>query len=169
MLNKNFRIFCSCFPYLKFLRNGSVLNTLIRQEKGPVKNTPIERTKETSVEEIRTRTVMFVTQTPRGELAARLRSVLRGLEHICKFRVKVVERTGRTLRSHFPLTRLWEGLECGREDCVTCHQGLEDLPPCTRSSVVYENICAVCNPGARTKGELKSYSPGDPIHLHRGV
>ena len=87
-----------------------------------------------------------------------MRTILKGLEHITKFRIKVVGRTGRTLKSFFPLTRLWEG-QCGRMDCVTCTQGLEDIPPCTRSSVVYENICTICNPQARTKGDLKSYSP----------
>ena len=124
--------------------------------QGSTTSLPEARTR--PVAEIRTRTVLFLNQTPRGELASRIKSVLRGKEHITQFRIKVVERTGRTLRSHFPLTRLWEG-HCGRQDCVTCSQGLEDIPPCTRSSVVYENICTVCNPQARTKGDLKSYSP----------
>ena len=45
-------------------------------------------------------------------------------------------------------------MKSGRGDCVTCEQGgEEELPPCTKSNLVYENICVMCNLGATTKGE----------------
>ena len=34
------------------------------------------------------------------------------------------------------------------------------MPPCTRKSLVYENICGKCNPGAGGKEEVKG--GGDP-------
>ena len=80
------------------------------------------------------------------------------------FYVKVVERTGRKLQSLFPLN-LWDGTMCGREqDCTTCYQGAETLPNCTRQSVVYENVCAKCVPGARSKEpvETKDLDPEKP-------
>ena len=43
----------------------------------------------------------------------------------------------------------WQGRVCGREICVTCSQGGEELPDSTRaSSVVYESLCTQCNPSA---------------------
>ena len=69
---------------------------------------------------------------------------------------KVVERTRATLRSQFPVSGLWDGARCGRGDWITCEQGAEDIPNCTRSSVVYENVCKRCNLWAGEQGELKN-------------
>ena len=101
------------------------------------------------------RTVLFVEQSNHGELARRVRVLLRELQPMLGFGVKVVERTGTTLKGKFPLNTLWEGAPCGRLDCVTCTQGGEVLPPCTRRNLVYESICALCNPGVRGKEEIK--------------
>ena len=99
--------------------------------------------------EMEQKIVLFVEQTQNGELAKRLREALRGMEHTLGFRVKVVERTGRSLGSKFPLNNLWVGAKCGREDCTTCEQGgEEEPPPCTKNNLVYENICTGCNKGA---------------------
>ena len=51
---------------------------------------------------------------------------------------------------------------CGRQECVTCHQGGEDRPDCMRVNLVYENIYIKCNPGALNKGELKEPAEGSP-------
>ena len=100
-------------------------------------------------------TVLFVEQTPRGELAHRLRELLQRLEPTLGFNIKTVERTGATLRSNFPLYELWENKQCGRNDCIPCQQGADFVQPCTKTSVVYENTCLTCNPGADGKRELK--------------
>ena len=44
---------------------------------------------------------------------------------------------------------------CGRNDCIPCQQGADFVQPCTKTSVVYENTCLTCNPGADGKRELK--------------
>ena len=67
----------------------------------------------------KTRTVLFVDQTPEGRLAKDLREVLTRLENILGFKVKVVERTGTSLRNCLPNTNPWSGT---RQDCVTCNQ-----------------------------------------------
>ena len=104
--------------------------------------------------ELEQKTVLFVEQSPGGELAKRIRESLRRMENTLGFKVKVVERTGRSLGSKFPLNNLWAGVKCGRGDCVTCEQGgEEELPQCTQTNLVYENICVGCNPGATRKGE----------------
>ena len=60
-----------------------------------------------------------------------------------------MERTGATLRSKVPLTNL------------TCEQGAEMLSTCTKTSVVYENVFAMCNPeaGAKELGGIKDDVP----------
>ena len=100
--------------------------------------------------------VLFVDQTPGGELASRMRELLRRVEPTTGFHLKVLERTGLSLQSQFPLTTLWDGAPCGREeDCITYYQGAEMLPNCTRQSIVYENVCSQCVPSAKEDKELK--------------
>ena len=97
-----------------------------------------------------------VDQTPGGELASRLRELFTRPEPTLGFFVKVVERPGRSLQGLFPLTTLWEGASCGRtEDCTTCYQGADILPNCTRQSILYENVCTRCVPGAVNKEQVK--------------
>ena len=103
---------------------------------------------------MRVRTILFVEQSPNGELARRMRERLRSMEETLGFRAKVVERVGQQLGSKFSLSTVWDGTKCGRSDCVTIEQGVEELPPCTMKNVLYENICVECNPGGSNKGEL---------------
>ena len=100
-------------------------------------------------------TVLFVEQTQDGELAARLREMFNRLEPILGFTVKTVEKTGSKLGSKFPLYNLWDGTACGRQECIPCGQGAEFIQSCTKTSVVYENVCQKCNPGAGGERELK--------------
>ena len=111
---------------------------------------------------LKTRAVLFVDQTPNGELAKLIREQIQTLEPVLGYRLRVVERTGRNLLSHFPQTKTWSGVECGISECITCNQGGEEIPNCTRASVVYESICSLCNPGVGGKGELKKVKEGPP-------
>ena len=63
---------------------------------------------------------MFVENTEGGELRSRMKEVIKNLETNLGFTIRVVERNGSSLRSKFPLTNLWEGSMCGRQDCTTC-------------------------------------------------
>ena len=76
--------------------------------------------------------------------------------------IRVVERTGRNILTNFPQLQTWKGLQCGRDECVTCNRGGEEPPNCTRPSVVYESTCSKCNPDALKKGKLKMKSEGAP-------
>ena len=84
------------------------------------------------------------------------------LQRILGFRVKVVERTGTSLRSSMPNTNPWAGGHCTRVECVTCNQNAEEKPACTKPNLVYENICVKCNPDAVKKGELKDINKDVP-------
>ena len=111
-------------------------------------------------EQLPTRSVIFVDNTEGGELATRMKDLMRRLSPSLGFNIKVVERNGSTLRSRFPVTNLWEGSQCGRSDCTTCNQGAEKLPQCTKTSVLYENICHKCNEGAGSSKELTDVKEG---------
>ena len=112
-----------------------------------------------------TSTVLFVEQTIDGELAKRMRKVVVRLAPLMGFTVKVVERTGLKLNNKFSQDQ-WKGTPCGRSGCITCTQGGEQVPPCTKRSVLYENFCGVCNEGVlnakntmdfRTEGTASVY------------
>ena len=60
------------------------------------------------------KSVLFVEHTKDGELSRRLREVIGRMAPMLGFSIKVVERSGRTLKSCFPQSSLWEGVHCGR-------------------------------------------------------
>ena len=99
------------------------------------------------------KTVLFVEHSRGGELATRMKELVRRLAPILGFSIKVVERTGTALKNSFPLNNLWDGVMCGRPECIPCTQGADQLPPCTQPSLVYENVCNICNKGAANKKE----------------
>ena len=76
------------------------------------------------------------------------------MEPALGFKIKVVERCGRSLGSQFPLATLWDGAQCEHQDCITCRQEAEDL--------VYENICSTCNLTASKKGDMEQTKEGAP-------
>jgi hypothetical protein len=85
------------------------------------------------------------------------------------FKTKVVERGGTSLKNLLPNTNPWAGGHCSRTDCITCNQGVEELPDCTKRSLVYENICNICNPDAVKKGELKEINKEVPSRRNLSV
>ena len=116
----------------------------------------------TGNQELRTRAVIFVPQTPSGELAKRTREVIQKMEHLLKFKLKVVERAGTSLQNQFSQSSIWRGMACGRQECIPCHQEGEEIQNCTKTSLVYENICLVCNPKAANKGDLERQETDQP-------
>ena len=111
---------------------------------------------------LKTRAVLFMEQTPGGELARRMREQLVSLEPTLGYKIRVVERTGQSIQKIFARTSVWSGLKCGREHCITCNKEGEDVPDCTRRRVVYESICTRCNPSSLNKGELKAQVSTNP-------
>ena len=141
-----------------------------KRKKDGEETTPSSRIKGRSVKEVqhkgeedlKTRAVLFVPQTPMGELATRTREVLERMKEVMGFRLKVVERAGVSLQNQFSQSALWRSLPCERKECIPCMQGGEEVPECTKTSVVYENICLVCNPSAASKGDLKTQETNTP-------
>ena len=125
--------------------------------------------KEDVAKEERTASVLFVPNTKDGILAKNLREVVERVKGILGYRIKIVERSGTPLKLMFPLTKIGEGKECGRQDCVTCTQETrgEVLPQCKKRSVVYMNICTKCNPGVGEE-KHKLTPPTHPPSLYIG-
>ena len=73
----------------------------------------------------------------------------------------MVEKSGTKLKDHFPLTNLWEGTKCEREDCPTCR---EEFPNCKKRNLVYESTCLVCKPEAGRRGPIKEVDKDVPSH-----
>ena len=125
----------------------------VRVQRRPGRRNRVKDRHRHGVQGMQARSVLFVDHTPGGELATRIRELLTRLEPLLGFKIKVVERCGKNLQSHFPLNNLWQGAKCGREECVTCEQeGAEELPDCSKRSVLYENACVDCIPTAGRKG-----------------
>ena len=119
-------------------------------------------TSEQGAEELIPQTVLFVEYSRGGELASRLRELFKRLEKVVGFSVKVVERAGTTLKNMFSTTTLWDGSKCGREECTTCNQGAEMPLNCRKASLVYENVCRKCNPGAGADKEMEEVKDDTP-------
>ena len=109
-----------------------------------------ERKKE-EMKQLEHKTVIFVEQTPRGELAKRLWETITRISPILGFGVKVVERSGSSLKSQFPQASLWEGSHCAtREQTSWCESGGEDwkLPEESIPPSQSMGMLALCNQGA---------------------
>ena len=117
---------------------------------------------------LRTRTVLFVENTPGGALAKKLREIMQRIQEILRYRIKVVERAGTPLKLLFPLGDLGAEEQCERRGCIPCEQPGDGVKyKCKKRSILYENICTICNPGAGEKG-AKITPPKDVPSIYVG-
>ena len=102
-------------------------------------------------------------------MAKKLREIMERIQNILGYRIKIVERAGTPLKLLFPLSDLGEEDKCGRSNCVTCEQpgGEEKRPKCKKRSILYENICTLCNPGAEDR-RAKITPPKDAPSIYVG-
>ena len=107
------------------------------------------------MEQVRASTVMFVPWTSKGELISRLKEEEERLVEMTGFKVKYQEEGGTPLWLMFSTT-LVEGVECGRERCMTCKQNDDRKVDCFASSVVYKSSCQLCHPPGTEKDENSS-------------
>ena len=95
-------------------------------------------------EEVRTTSVMFVEKTVGGELAKRLREKEERIGKMTGYKLRIVEMGGHQLKRALPNTNPWKGSACGREDCVTCSQGENNIQDCSKRNILYESRCTDC-------------------------
>ena len=99
--------------------------------------------------------VLFVDQTPGGNLAKRLREVEERLSGLTGFKIKIVERGGKKLKTFFPYTNPWAGYPCGRVNCIPCKQKNKKPVDCFRRNVMYKSYCLDCKD--QNKGGVDVY------------
>ena len=97
--------------------------------------------------------VMFVDQTPGGQLARNLQAVEDRLARASGYRIRMVELSGTPLQRLLPNTDPWAGQPCGRDGCYTCKQDGERKQNCKKRNILYESSCTLCNPEDDAKKE----------------
>ena len=88
--------------------------------------------------------VLFVEQTSGGELAKRLRLAENKLAEITGWKVKVVEKSGTSIKQMLHKSNPWASVRCEREDCFPCKTG-DDKADCHKRNILYESFCVICN------------------------
>ena len=83
-------------------------------------------------------TVMFVDATPNGELAAECKKALKDSE----LGIRVVERSGKSIRKVLSKSDPFQETSCGRENCKVCE--INPKINCRARDVVYRVTCNGC-------------------------
>ena len=137
--------------------NGNVVTVPTRKEHRRAERLARkeEKRKKSDKQDIVTTSIMFVENTPHGELCARLQ---RGEDRnggITNRRVKMIEMAGTSLGQTFSNRNPWAGAGCEREDCHTCHQGgkQDKKEDCFRRNIMYESRCGTCEDRQEIQGE----------------
>ena len=94
-------------------------------------------------DEPETVTVMFVPQTPGGELRKRLQREEDKIAKMTKERIKIVERSGTTIKQILHKSNPWASGHCNRVDCLMCANG-DGKQNCREKNIVYQISCMEC-------------------------
>ena len=96
--------------------------------------------------------VLFVPSTPGGELKLAYQKVITKSGH----RIKVVEKTGTTLKRQLQVSNPFRPQQCGRDDCFVCSYG--GSGNCHSEGITYE---IGCEGGCGTNDDYKGESSGN--------
>jgi hypothetical protein len=87
--------------------------------------------------------VLYVPQTPGGELAAALRAYEKKRGSLR--RIRIVERAGVSLKNKLFSSNPWAKDGCGRHDCFPCKPGAGEGGVCRRENLTYVMTCGTCS------------------------
>ena len=107
--------------------------------------------------------VLFCPQTPNGTLAKQLKEQEVFLSQLCGESIKLVERSGSTIRQLLVKSNPWAaGAVCGDADCLLCKTG-GGKQDCGKRNICYEIFCKSCRAAVETKepGAMESFYPGE--------
>ena len=92
--------------------------------------------------------VIFVPQTEHSGLDKTLRENEEEMLKVTGYKLKIVERAGKSLTSMLTKSNPWGGNDCGRSGCLLCQTkadtGKNLLQSCSKRNIVYETWCADC-------------------------
>ena len=87
--------------------------------------------------------VLYVPQTPGGELAAALRAYEKKRGSLR--RIRIVERAGVSLKNKLFSSNPWAKDGCGRHDCFPCNPWAGEGGVCRRENPTYAMTCCTCS------------------------
>ena len=107
--------------------------------------------------------VLFCPQTPNGTLGKKLKEQEVFLSQLCGEAIKIVERSGSTIRQLLVKSNPWaSGTVCGDTDCLLCKTG-GGKQDCGKRNICYEIFCKSCRAAVERKepGAVDSFYPGE--------
>ena len=87
--------------------------------------------------------VLYVPQTPGGELAAAMRAYEKKRGSL--WRIRIVERTEISLKNKLFSSNPWAKDGCSRDDCFPCKPGAGEGGVCRRENLTYVMTCGTCS------------------------
>ena len=107
--------------------------------------------------------VLFCPQTPNGTLVQGLKEEEKLLSQLCGESIKLVERSGSTIRQLLVKSNPWaSGAVCGDTDCLLCKTG-KGKQDCSKRNICYEIFCKSCRDSVQRghPGAMESLYPGE--------
>ena len=89
-------------------------------------------------------TVFFVPRTPNGELATLLREAEQDIAKLTGDRIKIVEKSGKMMKSSLQNSNPWSGENCGRNECLVCKDKITSNGDCRKRNILYQTFCLEC-------------------------
>ena len=89
--------------------------------------------------------VLFVPATERSLLARKIREVECENRQNRNSRIKIVERTGKTILSHLSCNYPWSPQPCNDVDCFPCSTNTDIKISCRKHGVSYRIVCTLCS------------------------
>ena len=132
---------CSFVPDLGSKQSKTPNSYFVKQSSDKAKKVAGSQTKSQSKWEYES--VLFVPQTPGGELAAALRAYEKKRGSLR--RIRVVERAGISLKDKLFSSNPWSKDGCERVDCFPCKYGSGEGGVCRRENLTYTMTCTTCS------------------------
>ena len=95
--------------------------------------------------------VLFVPQTPQGELARCVREQVDTMAPSFGWKYRVVEKAGATLKSKLVKSNPWALDMCRQVDCNPCCMSSKKIE-CKKRNLVYETECVKCRDDSQSSG-----------------
>ena len=94
--------------------------------------------------------VLFVPATANSSLAKMIRQCEENNSQGRKVRIKVVERSGRSVKNTLAPNYPWTPGACNYPDCFPCSTGTEHRVSCRKPGVAYKISCKLCSQAGKS-------------------
>ena len=108
------------------------------------------------------RSVLFVPATPESELAKHIMKVEMENTQGRQYRIKVVERSGTTIKDTIGTRYPWKYDRCSKSDCFLCTSSAKNVVSCQKQGMGYIITCTAC----KDSGLLAKYEGETGRSLH---